>query len=215
MRQMLEQQEDVFYYVTLMNENYAQPNLPPEAAADVIRGLYRYTVKAPLQAAAGKVRLLGSGAILPEVIAAAELLVQDWGVEAEAWSVTSYTELEREAREAERWNRLHPLDVPRVSHVAACLTAETPVVAASDYLRAVPQLIAPHIRAPYTVLGTDGFGRSDTRSALRDFFEVDRRHIALAALTALAAQGLVERRRCAEAMQRYGIAAEAPASWTC
>jgi pyruvate dehydrogenase E1 component len=214
MRQMLEQQEDAFYYVTLMNENYAQPSLPPDVAQDVIRGLYRYAVKVPAQQSAGRVRLLGSGAILPEVIAAADLLAQDWGIEAEAWSVTSYTELEREAREVERWNRLHPLEAPRQSHLASCLTEETPVVAASDYVRAVPQLIATHVRAPYTVLGTDGFGRSDTRSALRDFFEVDRRHVALAALSALAAQGLIERRRCAEAMQRYGIAADAPASWT-
>jgi pyruvate dehydrogenase E1 component len=215
MRQMLEQQEDVFYYVTLMNENYAQPNLPPEMAQDVIRGLYRYAVKAPAQEAAGKVRLLGSGAILPEVVAAAELLAQDWNIEAEAWSATSYTELEREAREVERWNRLHPLEAPRSSHLADCLTPETPVVAASDYVRAVPQLIASYLRAPYTVLGTDGFGRSDTRCALRDFFEIDRRHIALAALTALADQGIIERRHCAEAMRRYGISADAPASWTC
>jgi pyruvate dehydrogenase E1 component len=216
MRQMLERQEDVFYYVTLMNENYAQPSLPAGVEADVIQGLYRYgtaAVAAPA-APAARVRLLGSGTILREVIAAAELLARDWGVEAEIWSATSFAELARGAREAERWNRLHPEAEPRVSHLLRCLPGDTPVVAASDYVRAWPQLAGVYLDAPFTALGTDGFGRSDTRAALRGFFEVDRQHIALAALDALRRQGRIDAAVCAQALRRYGLAAEADAPWS-
>ncbi len=213
MRQMMERQEDVFYYVTLMNENYAQPSLPPGVEADLIQGLYRYAVHAPATAAKGSVRLLGSGTILREVIAAAELLAADWGITAEVWSATSFAELSREAREVERFNRLHPAEAPRTSHVQRCLAGDTPVIAATDYLRAWPQLVASYIDAPFTVLGTDGFGRSDTRAALRRFFEVDRHHVVLAALTALRAQGVVDAATCAEAIARYGLDAGAAASW--
>ena len=128
---------------------------------------------------------------------------------------TSFTELAREAREVERWNRLHPGQTPRQSHVAGCLPQGAPVIAATDYLRALPQLIASHIEPPYTVLGTDGFGRSDTREALRRFFEVDRHHIVLAALTSLAQQGCVDIALCQQAIERYGIDVEAAASWAC
>jgi pyruvate dehydrogenase E1 component len=216
MRQMLEQQEDVFYYVTLMNENYAQPSLPAGVEADLIKGLYRYAVHTPQNVngqAKGSVRLLGAGTILREVIAAAELLADEWGIAAEVWSATSFAELSREAREVERFNRLHPGEPPRRSHVQQCLAGDTPVIAATDYIRAWPQLIAGHLRAPFTALGTDGFGRSDTRAALRRFFEVDRHHVVLAALTALREQGVVEASACAEAIARYGIDAEASASW--
>jgi pyruvate dehydrogenase E1 component len=140
------------------------------------------------------VRLLGSGTILREVIAAAELLASEWGVAAEVWSATSFSELARDAREVERFNRLHPSDEARLSHVQRCLAGNAPVIAATDYVRAWPQLIASYVDAPFTALGTDGFGRSDTRAALRSFFEVDRHHVVLAALTALRAQGLG--RRC-------------------
>src|SRR5690606_2551207 len=150
-----------------------------------------YGVKEP-DAPSGTVRLLGSGAILLEVIAAAELLLQDWNVASEIWSVTSFTELARESREVERWNRLHPGSTPRSSHLSRCLPTGAPVIAATDYVRALPQLIASHIESPYTVLGTDGFGRSDTRSALRRFFEVDRHNIVLAALTSLARNGTLD-----------------------
>ena len=209
LREMAEQQRDVFFYITMMNENYAQPTLPAAAHAGVIKGLYRWDASA----ARGKVRLLGSGAILREVIAAQQLLADDWQIEAEVWSATSFSELARDARECERWNRLHPDDAPRVSHVAHCLPGDVPLVAASDSVRAWPQLIATCIAAPFTVLGTDGFGRSDTRAALRSFFEVDRHQIALAALTALAAQGGIEAGVCGRAITRYGLATGADAPW--
>ena len=214
MRQMMERQEDVFYYVTLMNENYAQPSLPAGVEGDLIKGLYRYATHQPENTdARAKVRLLGSGTILREVIAAAELLASEWGVAAEVWSATSFSELAREAREVERFNRLHPQEDARVSHVQLCLAGDAPVIAATDYVRAWPQLVASYVDAPFTALGTDGFGRSDTRAALRSFFEVDRHHVVLAALTALRTQGRLEASVCAEAIARYGLSTENPASW--
>ncbi len=213
MREMMEAQRDVFHYLTLGNESYAQPSLPAGVQGDLIKGLYRYAVHSPAQAK-GRVRLLGSGAILREVIAAAELLANDWGIEAEVWSATSFSELAREAREVERFNRLHPGDAQRTSHVQTCLAGGAPVIAASDYVRAWPQLIACYVEAPFTALGTDGFGRSDTRAALRRFFEVDRAHVVLAALTALRMQGKVEAGVCAEAIARYGLDPDAAASWS-
>lgn len=213
MRGMLERQEDVFYYVTLMNENYAQPSLPEGVEADIIKGLYRHATHT-VKKARGQVRLMGSGTILREVIAAAELLAADWQVEAEVWSATSYSELARDAAEAERFNRLHPQAPQRPSHVRTCLPGDAPIVAASDYVRAWPQLIAAHVDAPFVALGTDGFGRSDTRAALRSFFEVDRHQIVLSALTALRQQGKADAATCARAIERYGIDAERPPSWT-
>jgi pyruvate dehydrogenase E1 component len=209
-RQMLERGEDVFYYVTVMNENYAQPSLPEGAAADVIRGLYRY---ARHGAAAPALRLVGSGTILREVIAAAELLAEDWNVPCEVWSATSFSELAREAREAERWNRLHPAQPPRTSHVERCLAGEAPVIAATDYVAAWPQLVAPYVDAPFTTLGTDGFGRSDTRNALRRFFEVDRHHVVVAGLRALQRRGALGAEVVAAALQRYAIDADAAPPW--
>jgi pyruvate dehydrogenase E1 component len=213
MRSMLQQREDVFYYVTLMNENYAQPSLPAGVESDVVKGLYRFAEhRAP--SSRGRVRLLGSGTILREAIAAAELLARDWSVDAEVWSATSFSELERDAREVQRWNRLHPSQAPRQSHLERCLPGPEPVVAASDCVRAWPQLVANHLHAPFTALGTDGFGRSDTRAALRGFFEVDRGQIVLAALTALREQGRVDAATCASAIAGYGMAAEGPPPWT-
>ncbi|WP_151633174.1 alpha-ketoglutarate dehydrogenase [Noviherbaspirillum aerium] len=214
MREMLEQQKDVFYYVTMMNENYAQPSLPQGVAQDLLRGMYRYG-ECRAASAVASARLVGSGAILREVIAAAGMLAQDWSIDAEIWSATSFSELARDAIETERWNRLHPLDDPRASHVESCLGGQAPVIAATDYVRAWPNLVAPHISAPYTVLGTDGFGRSDTRTALRGFFEVDKHHIVLAVLHALAGQGMIDKALCARAILRYGIEADAAAPWTC
>ena len=206
MRRMLQEQVDEFYYLLLMNENYANPSLPDGVAADVLKGLYRI---APARTAA-HVRLLGSGAILREVLAAAELLRSDFGVDAEVWSATSYSELQRDAISVERFNRAHPLESRRISHVESCLAGPVPVVAASDYVRAWPSLIAPHIKASLHVLGTDGFGRSDTRAQLRRFFEVDRHHVVLAALDALVQPDGSGRERCAQALQRYGLGAAAP-----
>ncbi len=214
MRQMLEEQQDVFYYVTLMNENYAQPSLPDGVEGDILRGLYLFSQHAPEDAPA-RVRLMGSGTILREVIVAAELLAADWGVAAEVWSATSFSELARDAREVERWNRLNPNDAARESHLQHCLPGGAPVIAASDYVRAWPQLVASYLHAPFTALGTDGFGRSDTRAALRRFFEVDRHQIVLSALTALRAQGAVDASICADAIDRYGIDAQQPPSWIC
>ncbi|WP_455917812.1 alpha-ketoglutarate dehydrogenase [Pseudomonas cerasi] len=208
MRQMLEHDVDEFYYVTLMNENYPQPSLPQGVESAIIKGMYR------LQGAPdAQVRLLGSGTLLREAQAAAQLLAEDWQVASEVFSVTSYSELARDAREVERWNRLHPQDAKRVSHVNDCLPNGAPVIAVSDYVRAVPQMIASYLNCSYTVLGTDGFGRSDTRAALRDFFEVDRHHLVLAALTALAEQGSVAQEVCQQAIERYGLQTERAGSW--
>ncbi len=226
MRRMLEQQVDEFYYITVMNESYPQPALPTESTAEVIegiqRGAYRYkVVTAPeLQqnrgtaAPAGTVRLLGSGSILREVIAAAELLATDWGCTSEIWSITSFSELAREARATQRWNRLHPDQPPRVSYIdRAFAGCSGPIVAASDYVSAYPQLICPYLSQPFLALGTDGFGRSDTRVRLRSFFEVNRFHITVAALWALSQQALVPAARAAEAITKYGIDPASEAPW--
>jgi pyruvate dehydrogenase E1 component len=200
MRRMLAKQEDVFYYVTLMNESYAQPSMPDGAAEGILRGMHRIR-----EAKGAKVRLLGAGTILNEVIAAAELLHNDWGIEAEVFSVTSYTELRRDGMKHARHSRAggNP-----VSWVETQLPANgTPVIAASDYVSAVADLIRPWVRDPYVALGTDGFGRSDTRANLRRFFEVDRYAVVLAALSQLDAK------RRDEAIARYGIDAACAPSW--
>ncbi|MEO6407919.1 MAG: alpha-ketoglutarate dehydrogenase [Burkholderiaceae bacterium] len=210
---LLDQQCDEFYYLTVMNENYLQPALPPglpEVREQIVRGLYRLPGHAPR---APQVRLVGAGTILLEVIAAAQLLADDFGIRAEVLSATSFTELAREAREIQRASRLHPGNAPRRSHASDLLDGTLPVVAATDYVRAVPQLIAEYIDAPYTTLGTDGLGRSDTRAALRRFFEVDRHHIVLAALDALARAGVLRRQTVSDAIARYAIDAEAGAPW--
>ncbi|WP_392890054.1 alpha-ketoglutarate dehydrogenase [Pseudomonas migulae] len=212
MRQMLERQVDEFYYVTLMNENYPQPNLPEGVEEAIIKGMYLFA-RHEVEDARGTVQLLGSGAILLEVIAAAELLASDWNIDSEVWSVTSFTELAREAREVERWNRLHPGQPVRRSHVQESLTETAPIIACTDYVRALPQLIASYVPARYTVLGTDGFGRSDTRQQLRAFFEVDRHQIVLSALTSLVQAGRLDASVCAEAIARYAIEVDAVAPW--
>ncbi|NWA02363.1 alpha-ketoglutarate dehydrogenase [Pseudomonas gingeri] len=214
MRQMLEHEVDEFYYVTLMNENYAQPSLPEGVEQSIIRGMYRLSEPGE-PTPQGQVRLLGSGTILREAQAAAELLASDWQIDSEVWSVTSFSELAREAREVERWNRLHPRESARQSHLVDCLPKGAPVIAVSDYIRALPQLIGSYIESRYCVLGTDGFGRSDTRAALRDFFEVDRYHIVLAALSALADDGHLDRSLCAQAIERYALAVDSDSAWTC
>ena len=185
----------------------------PDAEAGIVRGLYRFASHAA-ENSLGFVRLLGSGAILPEVIEAARMLEADWDVSSEVWSATSYAELARDAREAERHNRLNPLDEPVVSHLAACLPGGAPIIAASDYVRAYPQLIAAYVEARFVALGTDGFGRSDTRQALRAFFEVDRRSIVIAALSSLASERLVAPEVVADAIERYGVNPSAPPPWT-
>jgi pyruvate dehydrogenase E1 component len=195
-----------------MNENYPQPNLPEGVEQAIIKGMYLFA-RHEVEDARGSVQLLGSGAILLEVIAAAELLASDWNIDSEVWSVTSFTELAREAREVERWNRLHPGQPPRRSHVQESLNDAAPIIASTDYVRALPQLIASYAPARYTVLGTDGFGRSDIRSRLRAFFEVDRHQIVLSALTSLVQDGRLDASVCAEAIARYGIDVDAIAPW--
>jgi pyruvate dehydrogenase E1 component len=213
MREMLEEQRDVFYYVTLLNENYAQPSLPAGVEGDVIRGMYRCGGHAP-DGAVAHVRLLGSGAILREVIAAAEMLANEWKIASDVFSVTSFSELARDATEVERDNRLHPGRPARESHVQRMLAGDRLVVAATDYVRAYPQLIAPHVRARFVTLGTDGFGRSDTRPAVRKFFEVDRASILLATLHALAQQGQIPADAPARAIATYQIPTDEPPPWT-
>ena len=186
LRRMVEQQEDVFYYITLMNENYEHPSMPEGVAADIVKGMYLFRAAEGGGKGGKRVQLLGSGTILREVIAAADLLANDWGVAADVWSVPSFTELRREAIDVERWNLLHPAETPRRSHVETCLAdREGPVVAATDYMRLFADQIRPYVPGRYRVLGTDGFGRSDYRRKLRHFFEVDRRWVALAALEIL------------------------------
>ena len=211
MRAMLEEGRDEFYYITVMNENYAQPTMPANVQDDIVKGLYRVV---PSEGQAAQVRLVGSGAILIETLAAARMLQSDWNIASEVWSATSFSELARDARDVERRNRLNPQSSPEQSHVSRCLAGRMPVVAASDYVRAYPQLIGSYFDAPYTVLGTDGFGRSDTRSALRSFFEVDRRQIVVATLSALAQAGSVSRECVAEAIARYGIVTSETSPWS-
>jgi pyruvate dehydrogenase E1 component len=205
LRRMLAEHEDVFYYLTIMNENYAMPAMPEGAEAGILRGMH---VVAETEGGAD-VQLLGSGTILREVLAGADLLHDDFGVGADVWSVTSFTELRRDGMEAERFNRLHPGAPARRSFVEESLGGRTgPVVAATDYIRSLPDGIRPWVQAPFTVLGTDGFGRSDYRKALRRFFEVDRHHVVVAALHAL---GRDEDAKLA--IEKYGIDPETEAPW--
>jgi pyruvate dehydrogenase E1 component len=207
LRRMFGEQEDIFYYLTLMNENYHHPPMPSGAEEGILRGMYR--LQAAPDGREAQVQLLGSGTILNEVIAAAELLATDWEVAADVWSVTSFTELRREGIEVERWNMLHPTEQPRRAYVSQLLS-EAPAVASTDYIRAFADQIRQWVPGRYRVLGTDGFGRSDYRRALRRFFEVDRHYVAVAALRELADQGTVEPARVQEAIERYELDPEAP-----
>ncbi len=208
MRRMFQEQEDVYYYLTVMNENYEHPEMPPGAEKDIIKGMYlfRKGVKSKAKQPAPRVQLLGSGTIFREVIAAADLLKSDWGIDADLWGCPSFNELARDGNDAARWSMLHPSEKPKQSHVERCLgKTEGPIVAASDYVRLYAEQIRPFINRRYVTLGTDGFGRSDTREALRHFFEVDRRWITVAALKALADEGTIDRSKVAEAIVKYGI----------
>jgi pyruvate dehydrogenase E1 component len=208
LRRMVGEQEDVFFYLTLMNENYKHPAMPEGAEDGILRGMYL------LREGSGdgpRVQLLGSGTILLEVLAAAALLEKDWGVAADVWSVTSFTELRRDGIEAERWSMLHPGSERRRAYVSEQLgTREGPVVASTDWIRAYPDQIRQWVPGRYRVLGTDGYGRSDYRRALRRFFEVDRHYVTVAALSELADEGVVDRERVQEAIDRYEIDPEAP-----
>jgi pyruvate dehydrogenase E1 component len=202
-RRMLEKQEDLLYYITVMNENYAQPAMPVGSRDGILKGMYLLQEQAD-----ARVQLLGSGTILREAIAAAKLLADHFNIQANVWSVTSWSELRRDGMICERHNRLNPAAAPRTGHVADALTArQGPVIAASDHVTAVADLIRAYVPGRYVALGTDGYGRSDSRENLRRFFEMDRHHIVIAALAALADEGTIARDRVAEAIQRYGIIA--------
>ena len=204
LRRMVTEQEDVFYYLTVMNENYEHPAMPEGAEEAILKGMYLF--RRGTASNGPRVQLLGSGAIFREAIAAAELLKNDWGVESDLWACPSFTELARDGHECERHHMLHPTEPPRQSHVAKCL-ADTrgPVIAATDYVRMFAEQIRPFVPRRYTVLGTDGFGRSDTREQLRDFFEVDRRWIVVAALRSLADEGQMDVAKVAAAIMKYGL----------
>jgi len=213
LRRMYQEQEDVFYYLTVMNENYEHPEMPKGAEQNIIKGMYQFRKGAASEGkkATPRVQLLGSGTIFREVIAAAELLKQDWGVDADLWGCPSMNELSRNGNDVQRWNLLNPADKPKLSHVEQCL-ADTrgPVVAATDYVRLYSEQIRPFINRRYVTLGTDGFGRSDTREKLRHFFEVNRYWVTLAALKALADDGEIDRSKVAEAILKYGIDTNKP-----
>jgi pyruvate dehydrogenase E1 component len=216
MRRMFHAQENVFYYVTLTNEKYPHPAMPEGAAAGILKGMY--LLREDELAAAAKrdgaphVQLLGSGAILREVIAASDLLRHDFAVTSDIWSVPSFNELARDGAESERWNRLHPGEEARLCYVERCLSGRRgPVVAASDYVRSHVEAIRAHVPSRFSVLGTDGYGRSDGREKLRSFFEVDRYHVVVAALSALAADGVIEASRVGEAIAKYGVDPDRPA----
>ena len=204
LRRMYVEQEDVWYYITVMNENYEHPAMPEGSEADIIKGMY-----ALRKGDAGKgprVQLLGSGTILNEVIAAATLLKQDWGVASDLWGCPSFNELSRDGQDASRWNLLHPTEKPRLSHVERCLKdAKGPVIAATDYVKLFAEQIRAFVPRRYVTLGTDGFGRSDTREKLRNHFEVNRYWVTVAALKALADDGEIDGRKVAEAIGKYGI----------
>ncbi|MET0027552.1 MAG: pyruvate dehydrogenase (acetyl-transferring), homodimeric type [Candidatus Thiodiazotropha sp.] len=208
MRRMYQEQENIFYYITVMNENYIQPAMPEGVEEGIVRGLY------PLQEGGKskkRVQLMGSGTILREVIAAAQLLEKDFKVSADIWSATSFNELRREGLEVERWNTLHPDAEPRVSYVTQCLSGRKgPVIAATDYIRSYADQIRAFVPARYSVLGTDGYGRSDMRSQLRKFFEVNRYYIVIAALKALVDEGGLEADVVNKAIKQYKIDPEKP-----
>ncbi len=211
MRRMLDNQEDVFYYLTVTNENYRMPSMPAGAAPGILKGLYLLRAGG---AAKHRVQLMGCGTILREVLAAAETLEKDFNIAADVWSVTSFTELARDGMACERWNRLHPEATPRTTWIEQSLRDHAgPVIAATDYVRNFAEPIRAWVNRSYTVLGTDGFGRSDTRALLRRFFEVDRAHIAVAALKALADQEVIPAAIVNSAIQKFGIAADAVEPW--
>ena len=209
LRRMIGEQEDVFYYITCMNENYVQPPMPAGVEDGILRGMYLLDVNE----SPGKIRvqLMGSGTILREVIAAGELLMDDFGIPADVWSVTSFNELRRDALEVERWNHLHPDEPQRKTYVEQCFGNRAgPYVAATDYMKIVADQIQGWVPGNFYSLGTDGYGRSDARKALREHFEVDRRFIAITALNALAEDGVLDQKTVGQAIKKYGIDPDRP-----
>ncbi len=208
LRRMVQNQEDVYYYITLMNENYSHPEMPKGSEEGILKGMYSFSKS---KAKGEKVQLMGSGVILREVIAAAELLEKDWGIAADVWSAPSFTELRREGLDCERWNMLNPEKPQRVSYVAQCLQgAQGPVIASTDYMKSFAEQIQRFVPGKFVALGTDGFGRSDSREALRDFFEVNRYYVVVAALKALSDEGKLPVAKVAEAVKKYNLNSNKP-----
>ena len=207
---MFVEREDAFYYITLMNENYRHPPLPENAEENILRGLHRVRIS-PLKKPKARTQLIGGGTILRESLAAAELLENDFGVAADVWSATSFNLLARDGRECARYNMLHPGEKPRMNFVAqqfASAKAKGPAIAATDYIKLYAEQIRPFVSGRYATLGTDGFGRSDTRENLRRHFEVDRGVIVLAALSILAEEGEMDSKFAREAIKKYNINAD-------
>jgi pyruvate dehydrogenase E1 component len=214
LKRMYQKMENIFYYITVMNENYTHPAMPKGAEAGILKGMYLFR-EGP-EAKKPRVQLMGSGTIFREVIAASELLEIDWGVSSDVWSATSFNELRRNGMAVERWNLLHPGEAAKTGHVGQCLKGRKgPAVAATDYMRTFADQIRPYITdRKFVVLGTDGFGRSDTRKQLRKFFEVNRYYVAVAALKALADEGQIQAKVVSDAIRKYAIDPEKPAPWT-
>jgi pyruvate dehydrogenase E1 component len=211
LKRMYQDQESCFYYLTLYNENYGQPEMPAGVEDGIVKGLYLYKASEAKGEKGRRVQLLGSGVLLKDVVRAQHLLAEKFGVAADVWSAPSYVQLRREALECERWNMLHPADEPRVPYVVSQLgSAEGPIVATSDYMRALPEMVAKWFPDRFFALGTDGFGRSDSRPALRRHFEVDAEHTAYAALWRLALAGKFPKKDLAKAMKELGVNPDQP-----
>jgi pyruvate dehydrogenase E1 component len=212
-RRMYEQQDDVYYYITLMNENYPHPGMPAGAGEGIVKGLY--LLQEGAKSKGQRVQLMGSGTILREVMAAAQLLHDDFKVNADVWSATSFNELRRDGMSAERWSLLHPEAPRRKSYLESAIESHKgPVVAATDYMRAFADQVRSQIPRRYVTLGTDGFGRSDYRVKLRQFFEVNRYYVTVAALKALADDGEIKPQVVADAIKKYKLDTERPDPWT-
>jgi pyruvate dehydrogenase E1 component len=209
LKRMIENKQDIFYYITAMNENYSHPAMPQGSEEGILKGIYSF--KTSSAKSKNRVQLMGSGTIFREVIAAAELLEQDWDVAADIWSAPSFNLLRREGIEVVRWNTLHPTEQAKVPYVTQVLAgSEGPFIAATDYIRDYANRIREYVPGDYHVLGTDGFGRSDTREQLRKFFEVNRYYVVVEALNALAKQGKIKAERVQQAIEKYGLNAEKP-----
>ena len=205
-KEMFQEQKDIIYYITVENENYVHPPLPEGSEEGILKGLYKiHGTENP------RLRLLGSGPLMGEVIRASELLKNDWGVEPGIWNVTSFSELRKDAEEVERWNLVHPEEKKRKSHIEKSLSENVvPTVVVSDYVKMLSEQIAPYVPGSYYALGTDGFGRSDTRENLRHFFEIDRYYIVLTALKALAIEKELDISVVRDAMEKYNLDPEKP-----
>jgi pyruvate dehydrogenase E1 component len=212
LKRMYHDQEQLFYYITLYNETYPQPPMPPNAEEGIREGMYKF--RAAPEKTKLRAQLLGSGPLMNDALRAQTILAERYGVSADVWSVTSYKNLRFKTLEAERWNMLHPEEPPRESYLQKAVRGqEGPFVAVSDYVRLVPEQIAPWIPGGLLALGTDGFGRSETRKALRDFFEVDAEHIVVATLYALHRRGEVDARTVSQAVRDLGVKTDGEAPW--